>query len=139
MTNAYCNMSAPPRSRVHKEVRPFGPHIVFDLSILSGLSECPCDNELVCWLRKFESRHGDALAAAARPAGYMIAVPLQKQGQLPDGFTLCKDQVLTVAVLGRLAGGIYIPNRQLCFTRATAKSRFAFPESAFTQQKGKQP
>ena len=139
MTNAYCNMSAPPRSRIHKEVRTIGSHIVFDLALLSGLSERPCDNELTCWLRKFESRHGDALAAVARPTGYMIAVPLPPHGPLPDGFTLCKDQVLTVAVLGRLAGGIYIPNRQLCFTQATAKFRFAFPESVFTQQKGKQP
>ena len=78
MTNAYCNMSAPPRSRVHKEVRTIGSHIVFDLAVLSGLSERPCDNELTCWLRKFESRHGDALAAVARPTGYMIAVPLPK-------------------------------------------------------------
>ena len=139
MTNAYCNMSAPPRSRVHKEVRTIGSHIVFDLAVLSGLSERPCDNELTCWLRKFESRHGDALVAVTRPTGYMIAVPLPPHGPLPDGFTLCKDQILTVAVLGRLAGGIYIPNRQLCFTQATAKFRFAFPESAFTQQKGKQP
>ena len=139
MTNAYCNMSAPPRSRVHKEVRTIGSHIVFDLAVLSGLSERPCDNELTCWLRKFEGRNRDALAAVARPTGYMIAVPLPKQGLLPAGFTFCTDQMLTVAILGRLAGGIYIPNRQLCFTQATAKFRFAFPESAFTQQKGKQP
>ena len=139
MTNAYCNMSAPPRSRVHKEVRSFGPHLVFDLSFLSGLSARPCDNELVCWLRKFESRHGDALAAAARPAGYMIAVPLPRGTPLPEGFSLCKDQVLTVAILGRLAGGIYIPHRKLGFAQATTQLRFAFPESAFTQQKGPQP
>ena len=139
MTNAYCNMSAPPRSRVHKEVRTIGSHIVFDLAVLSGLSERPCDNELTCWLRKFESRHGDALVAVTRPTGYMIAVPLPKQGLLPAGFSFCTDQMLTVAILGRIAGGIYIPNRQLYFTQATAKFRFAFPESAFTQQKGKQP
>ena len=35
MTNAYCNMSAPPRSRVHKEVRTIGSHIVFDFAVLS--------------------------------------------------------------------------------------------------------
>ncbi len=139
MTGAYCNMSAPPRSRVKKEVRTVGSHIVFDLALLSGLSEHPCDNELVCWLRKFESRHGDALAAAARPAGYMIAVPLPRGTPLPEGFSLCKDQVLTVAVLGRLAGGIYIPHRKLGFAQATTQSRFAFPENAFTQQKGAQP
>ncbi len=139
MTNAYCNMSAPPRSRVHKEVRTIGSHIVFDLDVLSGLSERPCDNELTCWLRKFEIRNRDALAAVSRPTGYMIAVPLPKQGLLPAGFSFCTDQMLTVAILGRIAGGIYIPNRQLCFTQATAKFRFAFPESAFTQQKGKQP
>lgn len=139
MTNAYCNMSAPPRSRVHKEVRTIGSHVVFDLAVLSGLSERPCDNELTCWLRKFEGRNRAALAAVARPTGYMIAVPLPKHGPLPDGFALCKDQILTVAVLGRLAGGIYIPNRQLCFTQATTKFRFAFPESAFTGRKGTQP
>ena len=103
MTNAYCNMSAPPRSRVHKEVRPIGSHIVFDLDVLSGLSERPCDNELTCWLRKFE------------------------------------NQILTVAVLGRLAGGIYIPHRKLGFAQATTQNRFAFPESAFTGRKGTQP
>ena len=139
MTNAYCNMSAPPRSRVHKEVRPFGPHIVFDFAILSWLNLRPGDKELATILQKFESRNRDALATVSRPAGYMIAVPLPSHGPLPDGFTLCKDPVLTVAILGRLAGGIYIPNRQLCFTQATAKSRFAFPESAFTQRKGIQP
>ncbi len=139
MTNAYCNMSAPPRSRVHKEVRPFGPHIVFDFAILSWLNLRPGDKELAESLKKFESRNRDALAAVSRPTGYMIAVPLPPRGPLPDGFTLCKDPVLTVAILGRLAGGIYIPHRQLCFTQATAKSRFAFPESAFTQQKGTQP
>ena len=139
MTGAYCNMSAPPRSRVKKEVRTVGSHIVFDLALLSGLSARPCDNELVCWLRKFESRHGDALAAAARPAGYMIAVPLPRGTPLQEGFSLCRDQVLTVAILGRLAGGIYIPHRKLGFAQATTQSRFAFPENAFTQQKGTQP
>ena len=139
MTGAYCNMSAPPRSRVKKEVRTVGSHIVFDLAVLSGLSARPSDDELACWLGKFESRHGDALAAAARPAGYMIAVPLPRGASLPDGFSLCTDQVLTVAVLGRLAGGIYIPHRKPGFAQATTQSRFAFPENAFTQQKGKQP
>ena len=139
MTNAYCNMSAPPRSRVHKEVRTIGSHVVFDLAVLSSLSERPCDNELTCWLRKFESRNRDALAAVARPTGYMIAVPLPKHGPFPDGFALCKDQILTVAVLGRLAGGIYIPHRKLGFAQAATPSRFAFPESAFTGRKGTQP
>ena len=139
MTNAYCNMSAPPRSRVHKEVRPFGPHIVFDFAILSWLKLRPDDKELGESLLKFESRNRDALAAVSRPTGYMIAVPLPPHGPLPDGFTLCKDQVLTVAVLGRLAGGIYIPHRKLGFAQATTQNRFAFPESAFTGRKGTQP
>ena len=139
MTNAYCNMSAPPRSRIHKEVRSFGPHIVFDFAILSWLNLRPDDRELGESLQKFEIRNRDALAAVSRPTGYMIAVPLPKHGPLPDGFALCKDQILTVAVLGRLAGGIYIPHRKLGFAQATTSSRFAFPESAFTQQKGKQP
>ena len=139
MTGAYCNMSAPPRSRVKKEVRTVGSHIVFDLAVLSGLGARPSDDELDCWLGKFESRYGAALAAAARPAGYMIAVPLPRGIPLPEGFSLCTDQVLTVSVLGRLAGGIYIPHRKLGFAQATTQSRFAFPESAFTQLKGTQP
>ena len=139
MTNAYCNMSAPPKSRVHKEVRTIGSHIVFDLAILSWLNLRPDDRELGDSLQKFEIRNRDALAAVARPTSYMIAVPLPPHGPLPDGFALCKDQILTVAVLGRLAGGIYIPNRQLSFTQATTQNRFAFPESAFTGRKGTQP
>ena len=97
------------------------------------------DKELAESLQKFESRNRAALAAVARPTGYMIAVPLPKHGPLPDGFTLCKDQILTVAVLGRLAGGIYIPHRKLGFAQATTSSRFAFPESACTGRKGTQP
>lgn len=139
MTGAYCNMSAPPRSRVHREVRPLGPHLVFDLALLPGLDASTGDDERACWLRAFEASHADALAAAARPTGYMIAVPLPKHGSLPDGFALCEDPVLTVAVLGRLAGGIYIPHRKLGFAQATAQARFAFPESAFPGRKGKQP
>jgi hypothetical protein len=120
-------------------VRTIGSHIVFDLAILSWLNLRSSDKELAESLQKFESRNRAALAAVARPTGYMIAVPLPKQGLLPAGFSFCTDQMLTVAILGRIAGGIYIPNRQLCFTQATAKFRFAFPESAFIQQKGTQP
>ena len=132
MSDVYCNMSVPPRTRIHKEVRPVGRHLVFDLPRLAGIPADADESQLAAWLDGYLGFHAADVEAAPRPDGYMIAIPLRRAAPLPDGFSLCQDLGLTVAVLGRLAGGIYIPVRRPRLLPASVNTPRAFPEKFFT-------
>ncbi len=148
MINAYCNMSAPPRSQVQKVVRPVGKLLVFGFSCaglqvpgdVPGLPDTVRDARIQDWLADFVRRHAAALDAAARPAGFMIGTAFADPGEpLKDGMTasdvagFCRDPVLTVAVLGRMSGRIYIPRRELDLTCHSIgyADRVAFPAKYF--------
>ena len=131
MKNAYCNMSVPPRTRIHKEVRPVGRHLVFDLARIAGVPADADESALADWLADYLGGHAAAVNAARRPGGYMIAIPLTRGAPLPSGFLLCQDLALTVAVLTRVAGGIYIPARRPRLLSAAVNAPLAFPEKLF--------
>ena len=141
MKNAYHNMGGPPRTRIQKVVRPIGEYRVFNLKA-AGLQVPDDSSRLTAWLQDFVREHGAALNAAPRPAGFSIGMDCKEQGdgsvhalfkQYPDAFHLCKDPVLTVAVLGRLARTLYVPRRELRLTSDSpaCTSFIAFPESDF--------
>ena len=131
MSDAYCNMSVPPRTQIHKEVRPVGRHLVFDLSRIADVPADADESALADWLADYLRGHADAVNAARRPKGYMIAIPLKRGAPLPDGFLLCQDLALTVAVLSRVAGGIYIPARSPRLLYGAVNAPLAFPAKHF--------
>ena len=131
MSNVYCNMSVPPRSQIHREVRPVGRHLVFDLVQIAGVPADAGESALAEWLGAYLRGHGAAVDAARRPEGYMIAIPLKRGAPLPDGFLPCRDLALAVAVLSRVSGGIYIPARRPRLLPAAVAEPQAFPEKYF--------
>ena len=136
MTNAYCNMSAPPRSTVRKEIRTVGGCLVFDLVAVCGAPAKADENARAAWLEAFVRKHGAALEAVPRPTGYLIATALPPGAPLQAGFRLCQDPILTVAVVARLSGGIYIPRRDLRLGAEAVENRHALPAEAFSGTEG---
>lgn len=140
MTDAYHNMSVPPRSRVKRTVETVGGRIVFDWTVaFPGLATARGDAN-PGWFGAFRRDNAAALEAAPRPAGYSMATPLPRDRPLPEGFRLCTDPVLTVAVLGRVAGGLYIPRRELRHDPDLADGLYAFPARDFPPEaRGESP
>ena len=134
MTDAYHNMSVPPRTRVQRTVTAVGIHIVFDLALVPGLPEKQGGETLAAWFENFCRDNAAALEAAPRPVGYSMATPLPRDKSIPEGFRLCLDHILTVAVLGRVAGGLYIPRRELRLNPNLADRLYAFPARDFPPQ-----
>ncbi len=136
MTNAYCNMSAPPRSTVRKEIRTIGDCLVFDIVAVCGAPAEADEDARAAWLEAFVRKHGEALEAVPRPTGYLIATSLPSGAALQPGFRLCQDPILTVAVVARLSGGIYIPRRDLRLSAEAVEKRHALPAGAFPGTEG---
>ena len=128
MTDAYHNMSVPPRTRVERSVKTVGWHVVFDLASFPKQNGV---ETLAAWFDAFCRDNAAALEAAPRPVGYSMATTLPRDKSIPDGFRLCVDPVLTVAVLGRVAGGLYIPRRELRLNPDLADRLYAFPARDF--------
>lgn len=146
MNGAYFNMSAPPRSNVQRIVRPVGRYVKFDIYSaeftppFKSPQDFPSPQE---WLDDFLARHGEALEAVPRPDGFMIGYCSHK-GQFGNcrDVAICRDPILTVAILGRTVGTLYIPRRRImsgawlekvlekCFM---LPRRFFFPERCFPQ------
>ncbi len=128
MNGAYCNMSVPPRTTMMKDVRPVGRQVVLGLS-LAGFQPGDYAN----LLETFEREHGSALASAPRPQGYVIAVQVRENHVAVQNVPTCRDQALTLAVVSRIAGGLYIPRREPRLTEENARAVFLLPASAFPQ------
>ena len=146
MTDAYCNMSVPTRTKVRQVVRPVGRYVEFDIygadftPPFKSPREFPTPQD---WLDDFLARHGDALDAVPRPSGYMIGLCDHKgmSGYGKD-LRICRDPVLTVAILGRVSEGIYVPRRRILFGGWLEKvhekgvmlsRKYVFPERCFPQ------
>ena len=149
MTNAYCNMSVPPRSKIQKVVRPVGKQIAFNFE-KSGIQEPGPDILLTFderealfndWLADFASRHKAELEAVPRPTGFMVGSiceknlgpPKDTMKRYPDLYHVCEDPILTVAILGRMAGLVYVPRRELRLTEDSFSRTIAFPARFFPQ------
>ena len=138
MKNAYCNMSVPPRTSVEKRIRPVGFMIAFDLVMGANVPAGADDAELSSWLSAFVEKHCSELDAVKRPTGYMIGLSfphVDGHAKYPSGYSmcLCRDPVLTVAVLGRMSGEIYIPRRELSLSHVMTEKLYAFPYKFFPQ------
>ncbi|MGN0833085.1 MAG: hypothetical protein ACI4RD_05495 [Kiritimatiellia bacterium] len=149
MTNAYSNMSAPPRSRIQKVVRPVGRQVAFNFE-KAGLQEPGADLYLTFagreelyndWLIDYASRHKAELEAVRRPAGFMVGSvceailgpPKDTMKRYPDLYHVCTDPILTVAILGRMAGLLYVPRRELRLANGDFSRTIAFPAKFFPQ------
>ena len=147
MTDAYCNMSVPPRTTVRQVVRPIGRYVEFNIygadftHPFKSPQDFPSPQD---WLDDFLAQHGDALDAVPRPSGYMIGDSSYKGS--PYGYgddrRICRDPILTVAILGRVSGTIYIPHRRISFGGWLEKvhekcfmlpRKYVFPERYFPQ------
>ena len=149
MTNAYCNMSAPPRSKMQKVVRPVGKQVAFCMDKI-GLEEpggwlsLRFDKRQALiddWLVDFVNRHKDELDAVLRPTGFMVGSICEVfegpqktcMKDYPDAYIFCPDPILTVAVIGRMAGLVYVPRRELRLVEDSFYDTFAFPAKYFPQ------
>lgn len=128
MLDAYHNMSVPPQSKIRWDIRlPDVEHLAFSLST-PGLPWSSTDDA-----RFWADAHADDIAAAGRlaPRGFFAVPTLSNDAPLPSGCRLCHDPALVAAVLGRIAGGLYIPLRQPRLLVEHYASFFLFPCSAF--------
>lgn len=147
MTNAYCNMSVPPRTMVKQKVSPVGRYVEFYLynACFTHPFKSPWDfPSLQQWLDDFLVRHGEALEAVPRPAGYMIGdcreTALDEYG---NDLRICRDPILTVAILGRVSGTLYVPHRRILSgdwleSKSMFPYRYVFPEKYFPQFKAQE-
>lgn len=145
--DAYSNMSAPPRSKVKTVVKPIGRYVEFNIygadfrPPFRPPQDFPSPQD---WLDDFLARHREALDAVPRPSGYMIGDSSYKGS--PYGYgddrRICRDPVLTVAILGRVSGTMYIPHRRILFGSWLEKvhekcfilaRKYVFPERYFPQ------
>ncbi len=110
MKNAYCNMAVPPRSTVTRRIVPVGKYLVFDPAQL------PCEAAV------YIARHGEPAGPARCMIGVTTALPAAD-------CELCTDPGLAIAILGRLAGRLYIPKRPLRVAGDGFKSKIAFLRS----------
>ncbi len=127
MNGAYCNMSVPPRTKLERDIRPVGRQVLIGLS-LAGFQPGDYAN----LLETFEREHSSALASAPRPQGYVIAVQVRENHVAVQNVPPCRDQALTLAVVSRIAGGLYIPRREPRLTEENARAVFLLPASAFS-------
>ena len=124
--NAYFNMSVPPRSTIAWNIKAAGERLVFDLAVLPD-GETP---------EAFIRRHAAELDAVKRPRLYMVAEPFGRDAALPEGYRLCTDPLLAVAVICRTVNGLYVPNRAILPHPAHLAKRFAFPLKDFPASNG---
>lgn len=133
MTNAYCNMSVPPRTRVRQIVRPVGRSVIFSIHTVSfkppfrSPKDFPSPQD---WIDDFLVQHREALESVPRPSGYMVGHHGLMQNSL-----FCPDPILAVAILGRVSGGVYIPRRRIAFGEGLAGTKvYSFPERYFPEE-----
>ena len=148
MINGYSNMSAPPRSTIRKVVRPVGKQIVFDMGRVGlgpsyNLKQPQHERDAIiqAWVEDFVSKHKAELDAVPRPTGFMVGrisedvnAPLDDLVRRHPGvYQVCTDPILTVAILGRVSGVIYVPHRELRLTEDSFFDTIGFPAKYFPQ------
>ena len=144
--DAYCNMSAPPLSKAQITVKPIGRQIVFDLAYAGvGVAyngkktDQQREADVQSWFEDFVRRHKAELDAVPRPIGFMLGsicedinAPLDDlMRRHPGVYQVCSDPILTVAILGRVSGLIYVPRRELRLTENSLFDTIAFPAKYF--------
>jgi hypothetical protein len=110
MKHAYCNMWVAPRSTVTRRIAPLGKYLVLDPA------------QLACEPAAYIAQHGEPLGPARFMIGVTTALPAAD-------CELCTDPALIIAILGRLAGRLYIPRRPLRVDGDGFKHKIAFLRS----------
>ena len=151
MMNAYSNTGVPPRSKVQITVKPIGRQIVFDLAYAGvGVAyngkktDQQREADVRSWFEDFVRRHKAELDAVPRPTGFMLGsicedinAPLDDlMRRYPGVYQVCTDPILTVAILGRVSGLIYVPRRELRLTEDSFFDTIGFPAKYFPQYCG---
>ena len=144
--NVYSNMSVPPHSRIEIAVHPVGQQIAFDLSCVGhgpsyNLNQPQQERDAIIqgWLDDFVNKHKSELDAVPRPTGFMVGSICEKfnaplaslMKRYPDTYHVCTDPILTVAIIGRTSGLIYIPRRELKLTGDSFSDTISFPAKYF--------
>lgn len=132
--NAYHNMSGPPRTKIAWSIRSAGSVLVFGLAsdCLKPWFRAFDAAGLADGLRRFEVARPGALAAAVAPAGFVVAdVRDGEPSALPDGWSVCADPALALAVVGRMSGNLYVPRRPVRLHPEQAGLWYILPRSEF--------
>lgn len=121
--NAYHNMSCPPRSRVQKCVTLVGAQVCFSFRYIglempgfdSSMPDALRDSIIQAWINTYVIHHQAELDALECPKGYMIGNVYENEAAVEKAQNVyhfrCSEPILTIAVLSRMSGNIYIPQR----------------------------
>ncbi|MBQ8036559.1 MAG: hypothetical protein IJ268_06145 [Proteobacteria bacterium] len=148
--SAYHNLMGPPRSTIHKVITPVGRQIFFNFSFTNlhipynhpDTTDDKRDEFIQLWLTNYIYQHKAELDAITRPMIYMIANICENiqmtKNNLKDkypGCHVCCDPILTLAILGRISGNIYVPQREIRLSSHSAgfDNIIAFPAKSFSQ------
>lgn len=149
MTGSYANFGGLPRATIRQVVRPVGKQIAFSMGHL-GLgpsldpkrSSSERNAAIRAWTDDFVRRHQAELDAVPRPSGFVAgdscgdidAAGCDVKRWFPDAYQVCEDPILTVAILGRVSGNLYIPRREIRLSQALFSGSLAFPAKYFPPQ-----
>ncbi len=139
--DAYSNMSAPPRSKIRVAVKPVGEHVLVKLpshcnSICSKLWSMNNDSDRVSWLQRFVDEHRQEFDAVVRPMGFIVPINARVSDYSPfRSLPVVYDLFLSLSLLGRMSGGIYIPRREISYNDSLFGC-YAFPAKYFPQYYG---
>ena len=143
--NAYQNMSAPPRSTIRVTVKPVGEHVLVKLpshcdSIRRKLWSMNSDSDRASWLQSFVNEHRPELEAVVRPMGFIVPIIIPIKARVSDSspfrsLPVVDDSFLSLSLLGRMSGGIYIPRRKITYS-SSLFGWYAFPVRHFPQYCG---
>ena len=117
MLNAYANMSVPPTSRVVRRIEPppRGRFVVGYGAVLPPGFAKRRHTPAVRWLENRFRVFRDAIEGAAVPRKYAVVPSLrgEERPRFSDGLptVFCEDPDLVMAVVGRIAGQLYVPLR----------------------------
>ena len=147
--NAYQNMSAPPRSTIRVTVKPVGEHILVKLpchcnSLYGKLTSMKSDSDRSAWLQGFVNEHRPELEAVVRPMGFIVPIIVPIKARVSDSspfrsLPVVDDSFLSLSLLGRMSGGIYIPRREISYSDSLFGC-YAFPARFFpSAPKGENP
>lgn len=101
-------------SRIIWEEKSFGKNVTFCLNDVVEQHTNIDATERLAWLNAYIAEHAQELSDTPIPQRFTIP---QQSDHCFDKEVLCSDLNLTIAIVGRIAGHIYIPNRPIQITQ----------------------
>lgn len=114
------NMSVPPKSLIHYDIKQIDNIVCFDREELLKYFNCNIDN-LEESIKHYVESNIQYIDKA--PNGYMFAL-----NSVPDSIEIitCKDIDLLINVFSKTVGNIYIPNRNASFDKSKFLNKLYF-------------